>query len=494
MKYLIATLTISAICLSSVVGQQPQQLQVDLSLEDAIRLSHDNGSQVAQARLQAMISKGAITTANGDFDPVFFSSLNYDVNESASSGDLNGLYDTSLTRRYSAAQGLRSDLRSGGNIEFRINEGKNDDIYNSVGDVTRFSNESNTSMSLSFTQPLLRGAFSMVATANERKASITHDSDLLSIAQASVDGVQAVVDAYWNLSFALADLEVKKQSLLLAENLRDITVAKYDVGAVAKVEVTQTRADIASRQDAVLIAQNSVDTNHDALRRLISAFDNQDDWQIDFNLVSASPPATAVTDDWNDLWDNALENRGDIQKLQLDVDSAQIDFDVAQSNMSPKLDFSATGSYSAQDQQVDSSLGRLFDRDSPGYTFGFVFELPISNSLYVGAKIQAKNRLLLAKRILRDQSTDLAQQIRQALHDVNYYSERVTVTAHASNMAQLKLESEQLRLREGASTNYQVLQFQADLAVAQSQQLQTQTEYAKASVKLDTVQGNLPTF
>jgi outer membrane protein TolC len=309
-----------------------------------------------------------------------------------------------------------------------------------------------------------------------------------------VDSVQSVVDAYWNLSFSLADLEVKKQSLLLAENLRDITVAKYDVGAVAKVEVTQTRADIASRQDAVLIAQNSVATNHDALRRLISAFDNQEDWQIDFNLVSAAPPATAVANDWKTLWTQALENRGDIQRLQLDVDSAQIDFDVAQSNMSPKLDFNATGTYSAQDNQVGSSLDKLLDHESPGYTLGLVFELPISNNQYVGAKIQAKNRLLLAKRILRDQSTDLAQQIRQALHDVNYYSERVTVTAHASNMAQLKLESEQLRLREGASTNYQVLQFQADLAVAQSQQLQTQTEYAKASVKLDTVQGNVPTF
>ncbi|MDG2309952.1 MAG: TolC family protein [Planctomycetota bacterium] len=451
-----------------------------------MRLSQENGSQVAQARLQSMISKGAITSADGDFDPVFFSSLNYDFNESAASGFFSN-FGNSISRSYSANQGLRSNLRSGGNVEFRINEGYDNESY--LDDT-----QSNTSMSLSFTQPLLRGAFSMVATANERKAHITHDSDLLSVTQASVDGVQSVVDAYWNLSFALADLEVKKQSLLLAENLRDITVAKYDVGAVAKVEVTQTRADIASRQDAVLIAQNSVATNHDALRRLISAFDNQDDWQIDFNLVSEVPPATAVVNDWKTLWDQALENRSDIQKLQLDVDSAQIDFDVAQSNMSPKLDFNATGTYSAQDNQVGSSLDRLFDRDSPGYTFGLVFELPISNSQYVGAKIQANNRLLLAKRILRDQSTDLAQQIRQALHDVNYYSERVTVTAHASNMAQLKLESEQLRLREGASTNYQVLQFQADLAVAQSQQLQTQTEYAKALVKLDTVQGNVPTF
>ena len=123
MKYLIATLTISVICLSGVVGQQPQQLQVDLSLEDAIRLSQDNGSQVAQARLQAMISKGAITSADGDFDPVFFSSLNYDFNESASSGFFSEFYGNSISRSYSASQGLRSNLRSGGNVEFRINEG-----------------------------------------------------------------------------------------------------------------------------------------------------------------------------------------------------------------------------------------------------------------------------------------------------------------------------------------------------------------------------------
>jgi outer membrane protein TolC len=182
------------------------------------------------------------------------------------------------------------------------------------------------------------------------------------------------------------------------------------------------------------------------------------------------------------------------QKLKLDIESAQLDFSVAEANMLPKLDFTANGTYSAQDNQIGSSLENLFDRDFPGYTFGFVFELPLSNSLYVGAKIQAQNKLLLAKRMFRDQSTDLAQEVRQALHDVNYYAERVGVTSHASNMAQLKLESEQLRLREGASTNYQVLQFQADLAVAQSQQLQAQSEYAKASVKLETVQGQVPTL
>ncbi|MFT7517735.1 MAG: outer membrane protein TolC [Myxococcota bacterium] len=484
MKNLFVAFLIAVAWIVPATGQQ--QLQVDLSLQDAIQLAQKHGSAVAQAHLQQMVSAGAIVSANGDFDPVVFSDISYNYNESPASGFFTSFGDT-VTTSYSASQGLRSNLRSGGNLEFRLNEGYND--FNYLG-----STESNTSMSLSFTQPLLRGAFSVAATANEEKSKITNNADVLLVSQSKVDAVQAVVDAYWNLSFALSDLEVKKQSLLLAENLRSITIAKFNVGAVAEVEVTQTRADIASRQDGVLVAQNAVDTSHDILRRLISAFDTQDDWQVDFNLVSDLPVVSAVDTDWQVLWNIALNSRGDMKKLQLDIDAAQLDLDVAANGSLPKLDLTASGTYSAQDQQISSSLDRLFDRDFPGYTVGFSFEMPLSNNQAKGAIQQAKNRLLLAKRVLRDRSSELALEVRRALHDVNYFTERVAVTTHAAKMAQLKLESEQLRLSEGASTNYQVLQIQSDLAVAQSQQLQAQTEYAKAVIKLDTVQGQSPKF
>ncbi|MDP6962791.1 MAG: TolC family protein [Planctomycetota bacterium] len=482
----VSLIALIALVLTTQHSVAQHQLQVDLSLQDAIQLTQKHGSAVAQAKIQTLISEGAITSANGDFDTVFFADLNYNFNESPASGFFSQFGNT-RSQSYSASQGLRTKLRSGGSLEFKMNEGYDDVNY--LDD-----SQSNTSASVSFTQPLLRGAFSNTVEAEMRKAQLRHSSNLLAVSQASVDAVQLVVDAYWGLAFAVADLEVKKQSLQLAENLRDITVVKFNVGAVAEVEVTQTKADIASRKDAVLIAQNSVRTSHDTLRSLISAFDTQDDWQISFNLVSQLPEVTVVEVDWLSVWNTALENRADLKQLQSDIDSAQIDYEVASSNMLPKLDLSASGTYSAQDQQVSSSLDRLFDRDFPGYTVGFSFELPLSNNLYQGALVQAKQQLALAKRVLRDRSNELAKEVREALENVNYLAERVAVTANATQMAEVKLSSEQLRLSEGASTNYQVLQFQADLAVAQSQQLQAQTEYAKAIVKLETVQGIIPTL
>ncbi|MBC8370158.1 MAG: TolC family protein [Planctomycetes bacterium] len=489
MKHTFIATLFGLIGFANASGQQSlpqQQLVVNLSLLDAVQLSQSNNPAVVQARLQAMIAEGAIVSAAGDFDTVLFSELNYNYNESPASGFFSSFGNT-VSTSYSASQGIRSNFRSGGNLEFKINEGYDDFNYLAA-------TQSNTSVSVSFTQPLLRGAFSMVATANERKAKLSHNSASLQVSQSSVDAVQSVVDAYWNLSFALSDLGVKQQSLQLAENLRDITIAKFEVGAVAEVEVTQTRADIAARVDAVLVAQNVVDNNHDALRKLVSAFDSQNDWAIDFKLVSELPRATEVVDDWHSAWQRAMSSRADIKKLQDDIESDKIDLEVAASNMRPKLDFTATGNYSAQDRQVGLSLDRLFDRDFPGYTVGFVFELPITDNQHLGAEMQAKNQLLLSKRILRDRGNELAQQVRQALHDVNYYSQRVAVTEHSVNMAELKLQSEQLKLSEGASTNYQVLQIQADLAIAQSQNLQAKTEYAKASVKFETVQGRTPVF
>ena len=72
---------------------------------------------------------------------------------------------------------------------------------------------------------------------------------------------------------------------------------------------------------------------------------------------------------------------------------------------------------------------------------------------------------------------------------LSFQAERVAVTRRAREVAGRQLDAEQRRLLEGASTNFQVLQFQTDLSVAASQEVQAQMDYAKAVVKLHTVRG-----
>ena len=477
---MFAIFLFTSLCVSAS-GQEQSVVTLKLSVEEAVKMARLQSSAVAQAEIQASISKAAIMAAEGNFDPVIFSDLSYSLSESEASGFFStfGNIDSAT---YSAGQGIRKNLRSGGTLSFELSEG-----YDDVSYLT--DSQSNTSATMRFNQPLLRGAFSKVATAEERKAILSHKGDMSNLAEVAIQSEQSVVEAYWSLVFALADLEVKQRSLDLAISLRETTLAKIRVGAMAEVEVLQTEADIALREEALLGAKNLVENSTDALRRFLFNFEESDDWTVEFDLTSGLPAPSIFDGSWQDLWAEALESRGEFIKLKLQIESAELDLLVAESNVLPKLDFTASGTYTSQSEQIGDSLDLLLDRQFPGYTLGISFELPLGNKAFLGAKDQAKYRLLLLQRQWRDRGSDLAQEVRAAVNNFNYQADRVELSARTVLKAEKQLEAEQRKLAQGASTNYQVLQFQSDLAVALSQRLQAQTEFAKAKAKIKTLQG-----
>ena len=459
----------------------PEANTLLLDLSDVVRMAHEKAPALAQARLQALAAEGSVMEADGFFDPVFFADLTYSFIEQPAGGFFSS-FGTTKSKSISAGQGIRSRLVTGGNVSLKLNETYNDASY--LPD-----SQADTSIVLEFTQPLLRGAWNLSATQALRQAEYARDRDLAGLRLAGTDVVQAAVDAYWDLAFAYADLRVKEQSLALAVGLRDLTEAKFQVGAVAEVEVVQTEADIASRTDALLTARNTVHRAEDQLRILLFSMDDEADWQVRLRPSEAPPTVNVETVDWRDAFATAREFRADLRQLRLDIDQAQLNWDVAQEATMPKLDFIGTGSFFAQDNQVGNALDSLYDHDFPGYTLGLVFEIPLGNNQFAGAENRTRQQQMLARRVLRDRENEVASEVRDAVRNLNYNAERMTVTATASAVAARQLEAEQRRLAEGASTNFQVLQFQTDLAVAQSQEIQAQMEYAKAVTKLNTVRG-----
>lgn len=476
------TLGILSLALAIPVAQEPQNpATLSLSLEDVVRLASENAPALAQARLAGLAAEGGVLEAGGAFDPVLFADITYSFAEQPSSGFFSSFGNTK-SKQFTANQGIRKALTTGGSISLAFNESYNDANYLTTA-------QSDVSVAVEYTQPLLRGAWDLSGTQALRQAEYARDRDLAGIRQAGVDVVQSAVDAYWDLAFAYADLEVKARSLELAEELRELTAAKFRVGAVAEVEVVQTEADIASRTDALLTAQNAVHQAGDRLRILLFGLEEGEQWEMSLVPSSVPPSAEASGVVWRNAFETAREYRADLRQLRIDVEQTNLDWEVAQRGTLPKLDFTGTGNYFAQDDQVGKALSNLSDRDFPGYTLGLVFELPLGNAMYEGAEHRTRHLNRLAIRTLRDRENEVANEVRDAVRNLNYNAERVTVTARASAVARRQLEAEQRRLQEGASTNFQVLQFQTDLAVAESQEIQARMEFAKATTKLFTVQG-----
>ena len=476
------SLGLAPLCLVTFCAQEPESPPVlPLTLEDVVLLASEQAPMLAQARLAALAAEGGVLEADGAFDPILFADVTYTFAESPSNGFFSSFGNTK-SKRFDANQGIRKALTTGGSFNFSFTESYNDASF--LAD-----SQSDVSVNLNFTQPLLRGAWDMTGTQAVRLAEYARDRDMAGVRQAGSDVVQAAVDAYWDLAFAYADRDVKQRSLTLAEELKSLTEAKYRVGAVAEVEVVQTEADIASRTDALLTAQNTVLQAADRLRILLFGLEDGGQWDLELLPSSAPPAANAMQLDWRESFSTAREYRADLRQLRIDVDQTDLDWQVAQRNTLPKLDLTGGGSYSAQDSQVGSAFSDLSDRDFPGYTVGLIFELPLGNAQYKGKENRTRQLNRLAVRTLRDRENEIANAVRDAVRNINFNAERVTVTARASAVAQRQLEAEQRRLQEGASTNFQVLQFQTDLAVAESQEIKARMDYAKATTKLFTVQG-----
>jgi len=443
---------------------------------------------VQQAILQEQAANASIMQSDGAFDYTLFSDTTYSLSERPTSGGLfNSGLDAIRVRSWSASQGLRKTLMSGGSFEVKFSETYTED--NQDVSFFGFNPESNVGLNFSFTQPLMRGGWSLSATQGLVSAELSAESATSGARAAAVDATQAAIDAYWNLAFAIEDVKVKELSLKLAQELRDLTQAKFEVGAAAEVEVVQTEADIASRTEALLTANNSVKQAEDSLRTMIFDLENEKDWQLSLAPVSELPAPVATELKWESAYQVALAHRADLTQKRIDVEQKSLDWQVARHSLRPKLDFTATGSSSGVERQIPEAMTVARGFYYTGYTFGINFEIPLGNRAFRGAELAARRNLDLSQRVLRDTENSIAIEVRGAVRNVNFLAERVAATAHASKVAERQLEAEQRRLREGASTNFKVLQFQRDFEQALTAEKSARMEYAKAAIKLHTVQG-----
>ena len=452
-----------------------------LAVEDVVRLVQENAAAVQQARLSALAAEGGLLEAQGAFGTVLFADATYSYAESPASGFFTSFGDTE-ERLLRLNEGIRHTLTTGGTLTLSANQQNRDSNYLPQA-------QSDVGLQLQFVQPLLRGGWELSATRDQRRAEYQLDRGRAGIRRANVDVVQQALDAYWDLAFARANVDVLRASLRLAEELRETTQARFEVGAVAEIEVVQTEADIATRTDALLGAEEQVRIQQDQLRTLLFGPTADEEW--DWLLVPSSDPTALQTEvpEWRDALETARLYRADLRELRVDVRRTRDDWRAARRDLLPQLDFTAQGNLSEQDDIVLDAVSDLTDTDFPGYLFSLVFEMPLGKSRWEGGERRTRWEHQLALRTLRDAETGLAGEVRAAVRDLQYQQLRVDVTRRGREVAERQLEAEQRRLQEGASTNFQVLQFQTDLAQAATNEAQARIERAKAAARLNTVRG-----
>jgi outer membrane protein TolC len=210
----------------------PAQGGIRLSLSEAVGLAIQNNQDLNVSVHEAEAARYGLLRDLGIFDPLLAMSAARSHSEDPATSQLVG---ATISERDSldVTADITQLLPSGGS--FTLGYGTNRTSTNSA---FFFVNPAYTSgFTLSASQPLLRNFGWDATTWLIRTSRNTRDiryQDFLRDVQATVNAVE---QGYWDLVYALQNLEVKKESRAISADLNRITRIKIDVGSLAPISL-----------------------------------------------------------------------------------------------------------------------------------------------------------------------------------------------------------------------------------------------------------------
>ena len=475
-----------------------------LSVEEAVRqaLEHNLGIQVA--RIAPQLQDLNIAQTLTAWSPSLTATGSTASTDTPNASFLSGAAGSEIRdRRFAGNAGIRQATKWHG-ASYAL--GWDNTRATTTNFFTNFNPQYNSGMSLSVVQPLLRN-FKIDNVKQQleigRKTRSNSDLDVqASIATTS----RAVRNAYWDLAYAIESLTVQRQSLDLArESLRN-NKARVEIGTMAPIDIVEAEAEVAQRDEAVIVAEAAIDRAEDTLRALIFDPASPDFWTMRIE-PSDRPPFTPLTVNVDGAMAKAVESRTDLRQAQTSIEATDISLrfmtDQTLPEVNAQLDYGLSGLGGTQairgagfpgpiigtsQRSYGAALGDIFQNQYPRWTLSLNVNYPLGQTSQQASLARTKLQQSQAKLQLRNQQLQVATQVRDAARTLTTNQKRVGSTRASRELAARRLDAETNKFAAGQSTSFFVFQAQRDLALAQNNELKAILDYNKSVVDFETIQ------
>jgi outer membrane protein TolC len=302
--------------------------------------------------------------------------------------------------------------------------------------------------------------------------------------------INTVHNNYWNLAFAIENLEVQKRSLRLARELEDLNKARVRAGVAAPVEVTQAEAQAAARIQDVILAEKAIKDAEDQLKLIINFPDDERIWARTL-LPADTLPFEVASMNTDASIQEALEKRPEYAAAKLTLQNSDLDLRVKRNQLLPSLQLQGNVGLNGLNGSAGSDLDRLTSGDFTQWSAALVLTYPLGNRSARSAFTQARLSHDQAGTSLLNLKRQIISQVREAVRRVEADVRRVEATRAARALAEEQLRVEQKRLEAGVTTTFNVLSFQRDLAAAQASEIQAITTYNQDLANLELQKGTI---
>jgi outer membrane protein len=498
---------IGAIAAAPVAAQTTGEQVRRLTVDEAVRLGLDNNLGIQIARYNPQVQDLSVALARAAWVPYLTTTAQGSSTDTPNSSFLSGAttgQNKTTNRRLASNVGVTQQTPWGGSYSV----GWDSTRSTTTNVFSNFSPLLQSSLSIDIRQPLLRN----FDIDNLRQQVILSEKDRdisdFQLQQTIATTSRAVRNAYWDLAYANASLVVQQQSLDLAnESLRE-TNARIQIGTTPPIDAVEAQAEVAARQQAVIVAQAQIENAQDNLRALIFNQSSPDFWttRIEPTDLPAFQPATVDVDG---AVRNALQMRTDLQQARKSLEASDINIRYFRNQTLPdvtaQFDYGLTGlggtpvartnnlgipvtTTPATQRGFASVLGDLFGNQYPNWTLALNISYPIGRSQQQANLARAQLQTTQAETQLKNAELQVVTQVRNVARQVSTSQRLVDSTRVARDLAEQRLDAEQKKLAAGTSTTFLVFQAQRDLAQARNDELNAILAYNRAEVDLETVQ------
>jgi outer membrane protein TolC len=322
--------------------------------------------------------------------------------------------------------------------------------------------------------------------------------------------VNQVENIYWGLVADYEDVQAKQHALDQSTQLESDTRKQLDIGTMAPLDVVQAQSTVAADKEALISSQSALQYQQLIIKQAIARNLN------DPALVSAPiiPTDRVSIEELSeekqpveDLVQAAFKQRPELEQAVLVLKNAEIGTKGAKNALLPTLDaygfYGASGLGGAQSANCfsffsggpcppnsvptvgyGSVLSHLFNSTGPDKGAGFQLNIPIRNRPAQADQARSLLEYRQAELRLEQLYTQIRMQVVNAQFALTNDRAQVIAARASHDFAQQSLDAETKKLNLGASTAYNVLLQQKNLATAENSLISAEAAYAGARAGL----------
>lgn len=507
--------------------------QRPISIREALAMALENNKDIEVARHNVKIAEFDLTGARGAYDPRLSSAAYYERVKTPISSFLSGGSNGAVTQADYTGTARLDGLapKFGGNylLEFSSIRLTTDNQF------TGLTPQYPTALTFRYTQPLVRG----LRFDNSRR-SIEIAKKNLSLTDAqfrqrAIETITNVQRAYWDLAFALRNLQVQRDAVRDSRTQLEHNQRLVAEGSLAPIDVVAAEAQVAGFEQSLFSSLEDVSRAENSLKNLIAENQTADIWKLSLvptDSVDLAAPQTSLAE----AMKAAMDNRPELQVATVAREINQIDQRFFRDQTKPAIDLvgsygivglagsvntSAINPFSSTDQlrnQVNllsqlagvpllptpppqtfpadliggysQSVQNLLGNNYNNFRVGVQINLPLRNrtaEAHLGRSLVEGQRLATQREQL-EQSIQV--EVRNALQAMRSAEARLRAAGIARNASEQQYQSEQRKLDAGQSTVFLVLERQTALTTARANELKAQTDLNKAIAELQRATGN----